>query len=64
MPDYIFEYDTAGKISRMITVQPGDNDYLTWLYTYNEKGLKTEERCYSKQKRLLGRIAYEYGSKE
>ncbi len=61
MPDYIFEYDTTGKISRMITVQPGDNDYLTWLYTYNEKGLKTEERCYSKQKKLLGRIEYEYG---
>jgi len=61
MPDYIFEYDTAGKISRMITVQPGGNDYLTWLYTYNEKSLKTEERCYNKQKRLLGKITYEYG---
>lgn len=60
IPDYIFEYDTSGKLNRMITIQPGNNDYLTWQYLYNEKGLKTEERCYNKQKKLLGRITYEY----
>lgn len=60
MPDYIFEYDTTGKLSRMITIQPGNNDYLTWQYQYNDNGLKSEERCYSKQKKLLGRITYEY----
>lgn len=60
MPDYIFEYDASGKLCGMITIQPGDNDYLTWQYLYNENGLKTEERCYNKQKKLLGRITYEY----
>lgn len=61
MPDYIFEYNDNGNLNRMITVRAGNSDYLTWVYTYNDKNLKTEERCYNKQKKLLGKITYEYG---
>ena len=60
MPDYLFEYNETGALSKAINVQPGNNDYITWLYDYNEKGLRNRERCYNKQKRLVGRIEYEY----
>ncbi|PWU00560.1 MAG: hypothetical protein C5B52_08680 [Bacteroidetes bacterium] len=64
LPDYIFEYDGNNQLTQMITVQQGSSDYLTWRYNYNEKGLKTKEICYDKQKQLLGRIEYEYELKK
>ncbi|MFT3701090.1 MAG: hypothetical protein QM802_01905 [Agriterribacter sp.] len=60
MPDYMFEYNGNGQLTKMITVDARYNDYITWLYEYDEKGLRTTERCYNKQKRLVGRITYEY----
>jgi len=63
MPDYMFEYNDAGQLTKAINVQPGNSDYITWLYNYNEKGLRANERCYNKQKRLVGRIEYQYAYK-
>lgn len=60
MPDYIFEYNDNGQLVQMINTQQGGSDYLIWKYLYDEKGLRTEERCYNKQKKLLGRIEYTY----
>lgn len=61
LPEYMFEYNSAGQISQMITTQEGGggNDYLLWKYTYSN-GLRMTESCYSKERRLLGRIEYEY----
>lgn len=58
--DFIFEYDDADRVVQMITVAEGAGaDYNTWKYTYND-GLKIIEKCFSKNKDLLGYVEYEY----
>lgn len=60
LPDYIFEYNnSAGHVSQMTTTEEGGNYYYIWKYTY-DNGLRIKERCYSKEKRLMGSIEYEY----
>ena len=63
LPDNIFEYGDDGRTSSMLVVPDGSNDYLKWLYDYNEKGLKSRESCISRQKELLGKIEYQYNYK-
>jgi hypothetical protein len=59
LPDYIFEYNYGGLISQMTTVDDGSSNYFIWKYTY-ENGLRIKEKCFSKEKKLLGSIEYEY----
>lgn len=60
LPDYIFEYNnSAGLLSQMTTTEEGGNYYYVWKYTY-ENGLRVKERCYNKERRLMGSIEYEY----
>jgi YD repeat-containing protein len=63
LPDNVFEYGSDGKLSSMLVVPDGSNDYLKWYYEYNEKGLKIKESCFSRQKELLGKIEYQYSFK-
>lgn len=59
-PDFIFEYDDEDRIVQMITVAEGAGaDYNTWKYIYND-GLRIIEKCFSKDKELLGYVEYEY----
>ena len=60
LPDNIFEYNEDGRLNSLLAVQEGASSYQKWLYAYNDKGLKTKEVCYSKQRELLGRIEYQY----
>lgn len=60
LPDYVFEYDNNGRINRMIGVQSGSSNYVTWVYVYNEKGLKEKEVLFNKQRQLMGTIRYRY----
>lgn len=61
LPDFMFEYDEQNrviqKITTLSTIRP---DYLTWRYIYNDRGLKTKEALFNKQKELTGRIDYAY----
>jgi hypothetical protein len=59
LPDYIFEYNNAGLITQMTTTEEGGSYYYIWKYTY-ENGLRTREKCFSKERRLMGTIEYEY----
>jgi hypothetical protein len=59
LPDYIFEYNTAGLITQMTTTEEGGSYYYIWKYTY-ENGLRIKEKCFSKERRLMGTIEYEY----
>ena len=63
LPDYMFDYDQSGRISQMVSTQQGSNA-TTWEYVYNEQGLKTTESCYLAQKKLAGRMAYQYTFKK
>lgn len=64
LPLNIFEYE-EGRLSSMIVVpEEGNTFYQKWYYTYDaEKGLKTKDTCYNKQKELLGSIEYQYSFK-
>ena len=60
LPDFLFEYNSAGQVTQMVTVEEGmSNDYYTWKYVYNE-GLRIIEKCFSKENILLGYFEYEY----
>ncbi|WP_205510642.1 hypothetical protein [Longitalea arenae] len=60
LPDYIFEYDDAGRIAMMLVTTAGGADYQKWMYKYDEKGLKQRDECYGKNKMLIGKIEYSY----
>jgi len=60
LPDYIFEYDEAGRVSMMLVTTAGGADYQKWYYRYDEKGLKQKDECFSKSKMLIGKVEYKY----
>lgn len=59
LPDYIFEYNNAGQVTQMTTTEEGGSYYYIWKYTYSN-GLRIKEKCFSKERRLMGSIEYEY----
>lgn len=59
VPDYVFEYNSAGDISQMTANEEGGSNYYVWKYVY-ENGLRSKERCFSKERKLLGSVEYEY----
>ena len=60
LPDFVYTYNESGYIIQMIQVPRTSNNYITWKYIYNEKGLKTTETCTNKEKKLLGTVGYSY----
>ena len=61
LPDFLFEYDDSDRVIQKIsTTSGGSIGYLTWRYLFNEKGLKTKEALFDKEKALQGRIDYTY----
>ena len=44
----------------MISTEEGDSNYFIWKYTYNDKNLRETEKCFTKERRLLGTIEYDY----
>ncbi len=54
-----FEYNEAGQLVKMISSEKEGAYYFTWRYTY-EDGLRTTERCYSKEGRIMGSVEYLY----
>jgi hypothetical protein len=60
LPDYIFEYNSVGQLSQMINTEEGSNYYFIWKYMYGDNGLRVREKCFSKEKHLMGTIEYKY----
>ena len=60
LPDYMYEYNPAGQIKQMTSTEDGVSNYFIWNYTYNDQRLRESEKCYSKERRLLGSIQYQY----
>jgi YD repeat-containing protein len=54
------EYDGRGQLVQMVNTRAGGNGYLLWRYSYNENGLKKNEKCYSKKSIAIGEMVYEY----
>ncbi|MBS1734244.1 MAG: hypothetical protein JST02_13195 [Bacteroidetes bacterium] len=59
LPDYQFEYNNAGNISQMTSTEEGGTNYYVWRYTYSN-GLRSSEKCYTKERKLMGSVQYEY----
>jgi YD repeat-containing protein len=64
LPDYTFDYDPEGRVGEMRVTQKGGSDYVIWKYTYLENGLPSKEICYNKQKKMVGKVEYEYESRK
>jgi hypothetical protein len=61
LADFMFEYDDNNRVIQKITTLSTINpDYLIWRYLYDDKGFKTKEALFDKQKELTGRIEYQY----
>ncbi len=61
LPINLFEYEEGRLRSMLVVPEEGNTFYQKWYYTYDEdKGLKTKDQCYNKQKELLGTVEYEY----
>lgn len=60
LPTYMYEYNAQGMPKQMISTEEGGSNYFIWKYTYNDKNLRDAEKCFSKERRLLGTIQYEY----
>ena len=60
LPNYMYEYNSLNQPIQMISTEEGGNNYFIWKYTYNDQNLRETEKCFSKERRLLGTIKYEY----
>jgi YD repeat-containing protein len=60
LPDYMFEYDDAGRLVQMTVIQAINSNYSIWRYKYDDNGLRSKEICYDNTKQPVGSIGYSY----
>ena len=62
LPDLMFEYDDNDRVIQKITAISNltMGGYLIWRYIFDEKGLKSKEALFNKDKQLTGKIDYAY----
>jgi hypothetical protein len=60
LPDYMFEYDNGDEPKQMISVDETGRNYFIWKYAYDDKNLPEIQKCFSKEKNLLGTIQFDY----
>lgn len=60
LPEYMFEYSAANQVIQRTTIPQNSSQYLIWRYAYNDKGLKTKEVIYNKDKEQTGKVEYQY----
>ena len=60
LPDYMFEYNTKNLPRQMISIDESGRNYFIWKYSYTDTNLPEIQKCFSKEKRLLGTIEFEY----
>jgi hypothetical protein len=65
LPDYMFEYNSESerennRPKQMISVDETGRNYFIWKYAYDNRQLPEIQKCYSKEKKLLGTIQFDY----
>lgn len=60
LPEYMFEYSGNNQVVQKLTFPANNSNYLIWRYQYDNRGLKIQEAVFDKQKKLTGRVKYEY----
>ena len=60
LPEYMFEYSASNQVVQKMTFPANSSNYLIWRYQFDDRGLKVQEAIFDKEKKLTGRIRYEY----
>ena len=66
LPDFMFEYTDQNQLrQKTTTIGTMGVTYLIWTFVYNDKGLKSKEATFKKDKKLgqlemVGKIEYSY----
>ena len=60
LPEYMFEYSDKNQVIQRITVPQKSSDYLIWRYAFNDKGLKTKEVIFNKDREQTCKVEYSY----
>ena len=60
LPDYMFEYNNENLPKQMISVDESGRNYFIWKYSYTDQELPEIQKCFSKEKQLLGTIQFDY----
>ena len=60
LPEQMFEYSVRNNLIQRTTIPQNSNDYLIWRYRFNDRGLKTREEIFNKDKELTGKVEYSY----
>lgn len=61
LPDFMFEYDEKDRVIQKISTTANLKlGYLIWRYIFDEKGLKSKEALFNKDKQLTGKMEYSY----
>lgn len=60
LPEAMFEYSEKNQVIQRYTIPPNSDDYLIWRFAYDNKGLKTKEVVFNKQKEQTGKVEYVY----
>ena len=60
LPEQMFEYSASNQVIQRISVPQNSDDYLIWRFAYDNRGLKTKEVIFNKQREQTGKIEYVY----
>jgi YD repeat-containing protein len=60
LPEFMFEYSDKNQVIQRYTIPPNSDDYLIWRFAYDNRGLKTKEVIFNKQKEQTGKVEYVY----
>lgn len=60
LPEQMFEYTTTNQLAERTTIPQNSDNYLIWRYRFDNRGLKTGEQIFNKQKELTGKVEYSY----
>lgn len=60
IPEQMIEYAASNQVIQRITIPQNSSQYLIWRYAYNEKGLRTKEVIFNKEKEQTGKVEYQY----
>ena len=60
LPEAMFEYSDKNQVIQRYTIPPNSDDYLIWRFAYDNRGLKTKEVVFNKQKEQTGKVEYVY----
>jgi len=60
IPDFAYQYNEQGLADWLTSTKEGTSDYVIWRYHYNENRLRDIEKLFSKDKKIIGTIEYQY----